>query len=112
MYTISMGAPDPEGLLRQFTSSEIASRANNWQRRNVTRFRSEEYDRVFRAAEAELDPVKRAALMIRLNDIIVQRAIVIPIIARGQVAAISHRLRDVALSGWEPDFWRIAHWRR
>jgi peptide/nickel transport system substrate-binding protein len=112
MYTISMGAPDPEGLLRQFTSAEIASRANKWQRRNVTRFQSEDYDRTFRAAEVELDPVKRAGLMIRLNDIIVQQAIVIPLVARGQVAAMSNRLKDVALSGWEPDFWRVAYWRR
>jgi peptide/nickel transport system substrate-binding protein len=112
MYTISMGAPDPEGLLRQFTSSEIASRANKWQRRNVTRFRSEEYDRTFRAAEVELDPARRAALMIRLNDLIVRQAIVVPVVARGQVAAMSSRLKDVALSGWEPDFWRVAYWRR
>jgi peptide/nickel transport system substrate-binding protein len=112
MYTISMGAPDPEGLLRQFTSSEIASRANKWQRRNVTRFSSEDYDRTFRAAEVELDPARRAALMIRLNDLIVRQAIVVPIVARGQVAALSSRLKDVALSGWEPDFWRVAYWRR
>jgi peptide/nickel transport system substrate-binding protein len=112
MYTISMGAPDPEGLLRQFTSSEIASRANKWQRRNVTRFKSEDYDQTFRAAEMELDPVKRAGLMIRLNDLIVRQAVVVPIVARGQVAAISSRLKDVALSGWEPDFWRVAYWRR
>jgi peptide/nickel transport system substrate-binding protein len=111
MYTLSMGAPDPEGMMRQFTSAEIASRANKWQRRNVTRYRNDEYDRTFRAAEVELDPVKRAALFIRLNDLIVQQAIVVPIVARGQVAAVSRRLKDVSLSGWEPDFWRLAWWR-
>ena len=79
MYTVS-SSPDPEGLLRQFTSAEIASRANKWQRRNVTRFRSEEYDKTFRAAEVELDPAKRAALIIRLNDLIVQQAIVVPVV--------------------------------
>jgi peptide/nickel transport system substrate-binding protein len=111
MYTLSMGAPDPEGMMRQFTVAEITSRANKWQRRNVTRYRSDEYDRTFRAAEVELDPVKRAAFFIRLNDFIVQQAIVVPIVARGQVSAISRRLKDVALSGWEPDFWRLAWWR-
>ena len=111
MYTVS-SSPDPEGLLRQFTSAEIASRANKWQRRNVTRFRSEDYDTTFRAAEVELDPAKRAALIIRLNDLIVQQGIVVPVVARGQVSAVSSRLKDVALSGWEPDFWRVAYWRR
>ncbi len=111
MYTVSMSTPDPEGFMRQFTSAEVAARANKWQRRNVTRFRSDDYDRVFRGAEVELDPVKRAALLIRLNDLIVQQAVVIPIVWRGQVAAISNRLKDVVHSGWESDFWRLAWWR-
>ena len=111
MYAIFMTTPDPEGALRQFTSAEVAAKANKWQRRNVTRFRNEEYDRIFRAAEVELDPVKRAGLLIRLNDIIVQQAVVVPISWRGQVAAVSNRLKDVVHSGWESDFWRLAYWR-
>jgi peptide/nickel transport system substrate-binding protein len=110
MYAIVMGAPDPEGLMRQFTSAEVASRANQWQRRNVARFRSDEYDRLFRAAEVELDPIKRAALFIRMNDLLVQQAVVVPIVWRGQSAAVSHRLKDVILSGWAPDFSRLAWW--
>ena len=110
MYAVFMGAPDPEGLMRQFTSGEVAARANKWQRRNVTRFRSEEYDRLFRAAEIELDPAKRASLFIRMNDLIVQQTIVAPIAWRGQVAAVSNRLKDVVRSGWESDVWRLAWW--
>ena len=111
MYAIFMGAPDPESLMRQFTSAEVAARANKWQRRNVTRFHSDDYDRLFRAAEVELDPAKRAALFVRMNDMIVQQAVVVPIAWRGQVAAVSHRLKDVVHSGWESDFWRVAFWR-
>jgi peptide/nickel transport system substrate-binding protein len=110
MYAIFMGAPDPEGLMRQFTSAEVASRANKWQRRNVTRFRNEDYDRLFRAAEVELDPVKRAGLFIRMNDLLVRQAVVVPIAWRGQVAAVSNRLKHVVHSGWESDFWRVAWW--
>jgi peptide/nickel transport system substrate-binding protein len=110
MYALFMGAPDPEGLMRQLTAAEVASRANKWQRRNVTRFRSEEYDRLFRAAEVELDAAKRAALFIRMNDLLVQQAVVVPIVWRGQVAAVSNRLKDVVRSGWESDVWRLAWW--
>ena len=111
MFALFMTAPDPEGLMRQFTSAEVASRANQWQRRNVTRYRSAEYDRLFLAAETELDPVKRAALFVRMNDMVVQQAIVVPIVWRGQVAGVSNRLKDVVHSGWESDFWRVAYWR-
>jgi peptide/nickel transport system substrate-binding protein len=65
MLTTGVGAPpDPEGLMRQFLSSEIAAKENKWQRGNATRWRNEAYDNLFHAAEGELDPVKRAALLI------------------------------------------------
>ena len=111
MFAVLMGAPDPEGLLRAFTSAQIASRGNKWQRRNVTRFRSEEYDRLFEAAESEMDPVKRAALVIRMNDVLVRNVVVIPLVWRANVSAVSHRLKNVQLSGWESELWRVGAWR-
>ena len=50
MYTINMTQPDPETFMRQFTSGEVAQKENKWQGRNITRWRNEEYDRIFRAA--------------------------------------------------------------
>jgi peptide/nickel transport system substrate-binding protein len=45
MLTIGVGAPpDPEGLMRQFLSSEIAAKENKWQRGNATRWQNEAYD--------------------------------------------------------------------
>ena len=73
MYTTTMTQPDPEVFMNQFTSWEVATKENKWQGRNITRWRSEEYDKTFRAAEGELDPVKRAALFIRMNDLVVRR---------------------------------------
>src|ERR1700756_2299415 len=72
MYNTNMGAPDPEMFMRQFVFWEIASKQNKWQGRNVPRWRNEAYDAAFRAAEGELDPVKRAALFIFMNDLVVQ----------------------------------------
>jgi peptide/nickel transport system substrate-binding protein len=48
----------------------------------VTRFRSEDCDRAFKAADSELDPVKRAALFIKMNDIVIQNVVVIPVLWR------------------------------
>src|SRR5262249_40037116 len=79
MYTLNMTQPDPEVLMRVFTSWEIATKANKWQGRNVTRWRNDEYDKTFRAAEGELDPVKRAALFIRMNDLVCDDSAVIPV---------------------------------
>ena len=78
--------------MRQFVSWEIASKENKWQGRNITRWRNEEYDKAFRAAEGELDPVKRAALFITMNDLVVGDPAVIPVVYRPR------RLGDVAHS--------------
>ena len=61
MYTTTMTQPDPELFMHAFTSWEVASKENKWQGRNITRWRNEEYDKLYKAAEGEMDPVKRAA---------------------------------------------------
>jgi len=112
MYTIGVSAPpDPEAFMRQFLSSEIAAKENKWQGRNVTRWRSEAYDQAFHAAESELDPIKRAALFIAMNDMVVEHGVVIPIVSRPQVYALSSKLNAV-LSGWDNTFWNLQDWYR
>jgi peptide/nickel transport system substrate-binding protein len=111
MYNTNMGSPDPEMFMRQFTSWEIAAKQNKWQGRNTTRWRSEAYDNAFRAAEGELDPVKRAVLFITMNDLVVKDAAVIPIVHRPVAAAMSHQLR-ARLSGWDNAFWNLRDWHR
>ena len=111
MLTNTVTQPDPEALMRQFVSWEIASKDNKWSGRNIVRWRNDEYDKAFRAAERELDPVKRAALFITMNDKVVQDQVVIPVTRRGQVAAMSHRLRATQ-SAWDNDFWNLKDWYR
>src|SRR2546427_252249 len=112
MYTTTMVEPDPQRFLDQFTSWEIASKENKWQGRNISRWRNEEYDRAWKAAEAEMDPVKRAALLVKTNDLVIQNIVVVPVVFRPRVAAISSRMRDVAQSGWDSDFWALAYWSK
>ena len=68
-----MTQPDPERFMDQYLTREISSKANKWQGRNISRWRSDEYDKTLRAAESEMDPVKRAALFIRMNDLVGRR---------------------------------------
>ena len=111
MYNTGMAQPDPGWFMRQFVSWEIASKENKWQGRNITRWRNDAYDKAFRAAEGELDPVKRAALFIAMNDIVVGDPAVIPVVYRPVVAALSHKLR-ATLTGWDNAFWNLKDWYR
>src|SRR6266436_2341544 len=72
MYTTTMTQPDPELFMIAFTSWEVSSKENKWQGRNITRWRNEEVDKLYKAAEGELDPVKRAGMYIKLNDLAIR----------------------------------------
>ncbi|HEX9362941.1 MAG TPA: peptide ABC transporter substrate-binding protein [Candidatus Dormibacteraeota bacterium] len=112
MFTTTMTQPDPQRFMDQFVSWEVASKDNKWAGRNPTRWRNEEYDRAWKAAETEMDPVKRAALFVKMNDLVIQNVVVIPVVFRPRVAAISNRMRDVVQSGWDGDFWALAYWSK
>ena len=110
MYNIGTG-PDPWYFMNQFHSAEIASKDNKWQGRNISRWRNDEYDRLYMAARDERDPVKRAALFVRMNDLIIDDNVVIPLVASKEVGAMSNRLR-MTLSGWESHLSLLKDWYR
>ena len=111
MYTTAMAQPDPGLFMNQFTSWEVATKENKWQGRNITRWHSEEYDQAYRASEGELDPVKRAALFIKMNELVVGDCAVIPVVYRRGVAAISNKLH-ATISGWDNNMWNLRDWYR
>lgn len=111
MYTTTMPQADPQRFMNQYTSWEVSQKANSWQGRNIVRWRNDEYDRAYRASEGELDPVKRAALFIRMNDLVVGSNHIIPLINRPLVSASLNNLRPV-LSGWDTTMWLLRDWWR
>lgn len=109
MYNTGPSRPDPGVWMQSFLSTEVASKANKWQGRNITRWRNAEFDDLYRAAEAALDAVNRAALYIQMNDLVVSQRVVIPIVYRPAVAARSQKLQAMP-SGWDSTFWVLQDW--
>src|SRR6266850_2112600 len=112
MYSNGPNAPDPQTFMAQYTSWEFSTKENKWQGRNNTRWRNEEYDRVWKAAASEMDPIKRAAHFVRMNDLLVQHVVAIPILWRNSVAGVSNQLKSTDISGWDSYLWRLAYWYR
>ena len=102
-------SPDPQRFMDFFCSWEIASKENKWAGRNPSRWHSDEYDRVYRASLKELDPVKRATLFIRMNDLAIESHHVIPVVSRPNVAVLARRLR-APLSGFSSDLFLLQDW--
>ena len=111
MYQVTQGRPDPQRHLSRFVSWEVSSKANKWLGLNLGRWQSDEYDKTYKAAEFELDAVKRAALLIKLNDLVCSDGYVIPLLFRPSVAGLAKNL-VAPLSGWDNDMAAIHEWYR
>jgi peptide/nickel transport system substrate-binding protein len=104
--------PDPQTFMRAFCSWEIAQKANKWSGMNLARWRNDEYDRLWRAAETEMDPTKRAAMFIRMNDLVIQNVVVIPVFIRHAVFAVANSIRGFDFSPFSGPLWRLVYWTR
>lgn len=111
MYTTTQPQPDPERFLNQFTSWEVANKENKWLGRNVSRYSDPAADEAYKAAQKELDPAKRAALLIKVNEIFCEANVILPLLSRTRVAAALNNLSHDH-SGWDVDTWNLAAWYR
>ena len=76
-----------------------------------SRWQNKDYDEIYRQAERELDAVKRAAMYIKLNEMVVGDHYIQPVVYRPRVTALGSSL-TAHLSGWDNDLWRLASWYR
>jgi len=90
----------------------IAQKANNWAGNNIERWQNEEYDKLFEQAQTELDPKKQEELFIKMNDLVVNNVVVIPLVHRNSVSGRKKDLTGLELSRWTDETWNIANWRR
>jgi len=111
MLGIAGRPPDPLTLLLRFVSWEVSNKANKWQGRNVSRWVNAEFDKLYRAADTELDPAKRVAMLIRMNDMLCNDNVLIPIAYRPLVSGIATNL-VAPVSGWDLRLAAIADWYR
>lgn len=110
-YTVFTGL-DPQLFMAQFASWEIPTKENGWTGRNISRWRNAEFDKLWRKADVEMDPAKRVALFIKMNDLVVQSAVAIPVTWRNVVHAAANNLVGIELNSWDSIFGRIAYWHR
>ena len=111
MYNTTMPQADPQFFMNQFTSWEVSNKENKWQGRNISRWQNKEYDEIFRQTQRELDAVKRAALFIKLNDIVVGDHYILPENNRKKATAVKTGM-VIHETGWDNDLWQVANWYR
>ena len=111
MYTTTQQQPDAQVFLNQLVSWEVASKDNKWLGRNVSRYSDPAADEAWKAAQKELDPAKRTASLIKVNEIFCEANILLPLLSRTRVIAAANTL-TAKLTGWDADTWSLASWYR
>jgi peptide/nickel transport system substrate-binding protein len=106
------GPDDAIQFLQAFHSSEVSQKANKWARFNYCRYVSKEFDALHEAAGRELDPVKFAEAVRKMNQKLFEDVPVIPLVERSDVSGARKNLRDTRLSGWAGHLWNLPFWYR
>lgn len=111
MFQIPMTQPDPALHMRRYHSRNVATKENKWQGPNFPRWVNKDFDAAVDAADTETDPIKRADLYIKCNDLMWQDTVMIPVMHRLAVEACSNTVRP-ALSGWANQTDNLQDWYR
>jgi peptide/nickel transport system substrate-binding protein len=111
MYNTTQPQPDPERFLNQCVSWEVANKENKWLGRNISRWSDPEADKAYKAAQNELDPVKRAALLIKVDETFCEANVFLPLLSRNIVGAGVNNLM-IDISAWDVTTWNLASWYR
>lgn len=90
--------PDPENFLGLFYSGNMDGNATMV---NSFKFSNPTFDALFEATMSESDATKRAALLVKCDQFVIDNAAVMPILTDDHIVMINARVRDFAASPME-----------
>ncbi|MBE9080071.1 peptide ABC transporter substrate-binding protein [Romeria aff. gracilis LEGE 07310] len=111
-YNAGSDSPDPTIYMSWWLCNEIATQENQWQKPNNARYCNPAYDKLWQAAQKEMDEEKRAQLFQQMNQILSQDVAVLPLVRRAVTNGVSDRLSGVDPTPWDASTWDIGTWQR
>jgi peptide/nickel transport system substrate-binding protein len=110
-YSYGSASPYPLEWAERFRSDRIASAANGWSEPNISRYVNPEFDRLHDQARVEMHPERQAELWRRMMNILTDDVVVIPLLRRNSLAAVSNRVNPAGFSPWAvAPSWNLQHW--
>ncbi|MCF3607608.1 peptide ABC transporter substrate-binding protein [Planktothrix agardhii 1033] len=67
---------------------------------------------LWKQATTEINPEKQKKIWIKMNDMLVNNYIVIPLIHRAEVEGVNKNLTGVELTPWDLTVWNIKDWKK
>ena len=113
MYTTGSLSTDMESLLSNNRCGKAPTPDNNWTGSNIIRMCNADYDAALDELSGTAGVEARGAIVIRLNDILVQEYLLLPLVYRASASsAFSNSLGGVEMNGWDSEMWNIEDWYR
>jgi peptide/nickel transport system substrate-binding protein len=109
-FAFSNKSPDPTAYLAGWTCEQIAQKDNDWSLPNWSRYCNPEFDDLFKRSTTELDEGKRAELFVKMNELLIQDAAVIPLVKLTNPVIVSIDLKGYDFTAWDAEIWNIADW--
>ncbi|UWQ16296.1 peptide ABC transporter substrate-binding protein [Jannaschia sp. M317] len=112
MYANTFNGTDPQAYLGNGLCDKAPSPATQWQGENISRFCDPEFDALWSELSKTSGIEARAEIAKQLNDMIIERGGMIPLVHRGRLSAHANTLGGVKLNVWDSEIWNIADWYR
>jgi peptide/nickel transport system substrate-binding protein len=112
LFAFDSETPEPDSYMELYACDQISQKANQWAKENSSRYCNPQYDALFTRLKREIDPQKRKALFIEMNDLLVEDVALIPLVRRSDAYAIATSLTDLEFTPWAASTWKINGWGR
>lgn len=109
-YRYNNKTPDPTAYMASWTCDQIAQKANDWSFTNSSRYCNPVFDELFKQSITELDESKRAELFVKMNELLIQDAAVIPLVKGTDPVIVGIDLKGYDFTPWDLEIWNIADW--
>jgi peptide/nickel transport system substrate-binding protein len=93
-------SPYPIEWAERFRSDRMAAAANAWNEPNISRYANPEFELLHDQAQVEMRPDRQSELWRRMMTILAEDVVVIPLLRRNSLAAVSNRVQPAPLSPW------------
>ncbi|MGB3307650.1 MAG: peptide ABC transporter substrate-binding protein [Thermomicrobiales bacterium] len=113
MYQQVPNSPRPLAFMEAWYGPQIAQKSNDWSGQNYIRFENADYDAAFEQAQTETDAETLAELFIKMNDIVINNHVIVPLVRVGTKNGASKKLNldNIAPGAFSYDLWNVANWR-
>ncbi|MGC1310388.1 MAG: peptide ABC transporter substrate-binding protein [Phormidesmis sp.] len=110
LFAFDSETPEPDSYMELYACDQISQKENQWGKENSSRYCNPEYDALLDKLNKEIDPDRRKALFIEMNDLLIEDVALIPLVRRSDAYAIASSLTNLEFTPWAASTWKINDW--